>query len=300
MPQAIPLAVDVPAEYIQAELQQLTPLAQFRGLQIFSADAQQIPHTMQQIGLIREAVFRQAGAGRNLPRDLDALDYAEPAYQQLVVWDPQRLQLVALYRYQLGWLAAQHGQHILRTSQLFTYSKAFSEQVLPYAIELGRSVVNPAAKASTLGFFALWLGLGALLVRHPQLQYFFGNVTLYPQLGQAAMQLIVQYCQQLYPSPSPMLQAKPELCYKAAVLAVDATLRQASAEQRVKHLQDLLKPLACRIPPVLQSYLSVGNAIWFDDVALDHDFGGAYEQSIIVPLAALSSSFRQRFLECHL
>lgn len=97
-----------------------------------------------------------------------------------------------------------------------------------------------------------------------------------------------------------MLQAKPELSYKATMLTIDEAVRQAGAEQRVKYLQEQLKPLACRIPPVLQSYLSVGNAIWFDDAALDHDFGGAYEQSIIVPLAALSNSFRQRFLDCHL
>lgn len=300
MQQAIPLAAAVAVESIQAELGRLTPLATFRGLLIFSADASDIPSTMQEIGRIREAVFRQAGAGRNLPRDLDDLDYTTPAYQQLFVWDPERLQLVAMYRYQLGWLAADAGLHILRTSQLFRYSEAFRTQVLPYAIELGRSVVNPAATAHALGFFALWLGLGALLQRHPRLQYFFGNVTLYPQLGEAALQQIVQFCQQLYPPPEQMLQALPELLYRSKPMLVDAELLHADAAKRIKALQYSLQPLQCRIPPVLQSYLSVGNGIWFDDAALDHDFGAAYEQSIIVPLNALSHAFRQRFLDCHL
>ncbi|MCT8125039.1 GNAT family N-acetyltransferase [Alishewanella sp. BS5-314] len=300
MQQAIPLAAAVAAESMQAELGGLTPLATFRGLLIFSADASDIPSTMQEIGRIREAVFRQAGAGRNLPRDLDDLDYTAPAYQQLLVWDPERLQLVAMYRYQLGWLAADAGLHILRTSQLFRYSEAFRAQVLPYAIELGRSVVNPAAAAHTLGFFALWLGLGALLRRHPRLQYFFGNVTLYPQLGEAAMQHIVQFCQQLYPPPEPMLQALPELLYRSKPMMVDAELLHSAPSERIKALQYGLQALHCRVPPVLQSYLSVGNGIWFDDAALDLDFGAAYEQSIIVPLHALSHAFRQRFLDCQL
>ena len=154
MQQAIPLAAAVAAESMQAELGGLTPLATFRGLLIFSADASDIPSTMQEIGRIREAVFRQAGAGRNLPRDLDDLDYTAPAYQQLLVWDPERLQLVAMYRYQLGWLAADAGLHILRTSQLFRYSEAFRAQVLPYAIELGRSAVNPAAATVNVPFVA--------------------------------------------------------------------------------------------------------------------------------------------------
>lgn len=296
MQQATPLAAAVAVELIQTELANLLPLATFRGLQVFSADAVDIPNTMQEIGRIREMVFRQAGAGRNLARDLDALDYTAPAYQQLVVWDPVRLQLVALYRYQLGWLAAEAGVQILRTSQLFHYSETFRRQILPHAIELGRSVVNPAATAHTLGFFALWVGLGALVRRYPQLQYFFGNVTLYPQLGVMAMQHIVQFCQRLYPPPEPMLKALPELVYCTGPLTVSNELLQADASQRVKILQHSLEPMQCKIPPVLQSYLSVGNGIWFDDTALDHDFGGAFEQSIIVPIASISPVFQQRFL----
>lgn len=297
MPQLSPVAAAGPAEQIAQELAALTPIVTVRGLQVFSARADSIPNTMLEIGRLRELIFRRAGAGRNLERDLDALDYGGSAYQQLLVWDPARLQLVALYRYQLGWLAAEQGRAILRTSQLFDYSRAFCQQVLPYGIELGRSVVNPDAKARTLGFFALWAGLGALARIHPQLQYFFGNVSLYQSLGKGAMDCMVQFCQQLYTPPEPMLLAKPGLGYTVGTGLDTRAWIGLEPAGRIRQLQQLLKPFNCRLPPILQSYLSVGNAIWFDDAALDDDFGQACELSIVVPLAAVSGVIRQRFLQ---
>ncbi|MEE2024171.1 GNAT family N-acetyltransferase [Alkalimonas mucilaginosa] len=296
MPMVSPVAAAEPAELIAQELAQLKPIASVRGLLVFSAQAASMPVTMLEIGRLRELMFRSAGAGRNLARDLDALDYGEHAYHQLLVWDPARLELVAIYRYQLGWQAAQHGHALLRTSQLFDYSKAFCSQVLPYGIELGRSVVNTSAKARTLGFFALWAGLGALARIHPQLQYFFGNVSLYQSLGQQAIACMVQFCQQLYTPTQPMMMAKNGLNYATAHTLECRGWVELGPDGRIRQLQQLLKPYGCRLPPILQSYLSVGNGIWFDDAALDEDFGLAYELSIIVPLTAVSGAIRQRFL----
>ncbi|MDP4536146.1 GNAT family N-acyltransferase [Alkalimonas collagenimarina] len=296
MTQLNPVAAAEPTDAIQQELAALSPIAEVRGLQVFSAQAAQIPSTLLEIGRIREHVFRGAGAGRNLERDLDVLDYGDAAYFQLIVWDPKRSELVALYRYQLGWLAARHGVAILRTSQLFDYSTAFYQQVVLYGIELGRSVVNTEAKARSLGFFALWAGLGALARLHPQLRYFFGNVSLYQSLGQDAIDAMVQFCQQLYAPPESMMLAKTGLAFRSSGQLDTASLMAQEPAARVKHLQQLLKRFGCRLPPVLQSYLSVGNGVWFDDAALDNDFGEAYELSIIVPLTAVSGVIRQRFL----
>jgi hypothetical protein len=297
MPQLNPVAAAESVATIQQELAALSPIAEVRGLQVFHAQASQIPATLLEIGRIREQMFRSAGAGRNLARDLDELDYGEAAYHQLIVWDPQRLQLVALYRYQLSWLASTQGVAILRTSQLFDYSTAFCQQVLPYGIELGRSVVNTDAKARSLGFFALWAGLGALARLYPQLRYFFGNVSLYQNLGQQAISCMVQFCQQLYAPSEPMMLAKAELRFEPKYPLDTTMLIAKEPAARIKYLQQLLKPLGCRLPPILQSYLSVGNAIWFDDAALDNDFGEAYELSLIVPLTAVSGGLRQRFID---
>ncbi|WP_372625287.1 GNAT family N-acyltransferase [Arsukibacterium sp.] len=297
MPMLNPVAAAEPAEHIAQELATLTPIARVRGLQVFSVQADAIPVTMLEIGRLRELIFRRAGAGRDLERDLDALDYGAAAYYQLLVWDPKRTELVAMYRYQLGWQAAHFGDAILRTSQLFDYSTTFKQQVLPYSIELGRSVVNSDAKAALLGFYALWAGLGALSQLYPRLKYFFGNVSLYQSLGADALSCIVRYCQQLYRPPEPMLMAKAGLEYQQRLAPDFNCWQPLDASSRIRQLQQHLKPLRCRLPPVLQSYLSVGNAIWFDDVALDTDFGQAYELSIVVPLNAVSGAIRQRFLD---
>ncbi|MFU8784661.1 GNAT family N-acyltransferase [Aliidiomarina sp.] len=285
-----------PIELIRQELATLAPLVTVRGLHVYSARATEIPVTMREIGRLREIIFRQSGAGRNMARDLDDLDYGEAAYYQLLVWDPKRFELVAMYRYQLGWASTEHGYAILRTHQLFEYSNAMREQVLPYGIELGRSVVNSQAKARSLGFYALWAGLGTLARMYPQLRYFFGNVSLYQNLGRDALDCMVSFCEQLYAPPESMMLAKAGLQYHPTQSLNCTAWEPLNPSARIRELQHILKQFDCRLPPILQSYLSVGNDIWFDDAALDDDFGQAYELSIIVPLSAVSGVIRERFL----
>lgn len=289
----VPLAPAEQSHNIQRELQQCALLLQVRGLDVYTLKAEQAPATMNEIGRIRESVFRDAGAGRNLARDIDDLDFGTTSYIQLVVWDPKRLQLVALYRYKPGFEAVDNLQ-TLRTSQLFDYSDAFTHKILPHSIELGRSVVNGEAGAARFGFFALWAGLNALLAKHPQVDYFFGNVSLYKNLGKQALDIIISFCQQLYPPPEPLLRAKSELCYQVTSQHHFENAKGLDSRARIQQLETLLAAQQVRIPKILQSYLSLGTHIWFDDAAADGDFGDAFELSIVVPVSMIDPQRRQQ------
>ncbi|MCL4409174.1 MAG: GNAT family N-acetyltransferase [Gammaproteobacteria bacterium] len=277
------LAAAEPRELIEREVELMPLLTSVRNLQVFVCRGDEAPATMREIGRIRELVFRHAGAGRGYERDLDDLDFGVNSYHQLLVWDPAQSEIVALYRFQYGFRGAPY----LRTATLFDYSTVFSEILLPHAIELGRSVVNPEAKAHRFGFFALWAGLQTLVSSSPSIQYLFGNVSLYSQLGEPAQRVIVDFCQQLYRPPQPMLKAKSSLYFASELRQNLDYLQFASPRERIQELQDRLAPLRQRVPKVLQSYLSLGSKIWFDDAACDDDFAGAVELSIVVPLKAI-------------
>ncbi|MFY0665968.1 MAG: GNAT family N-acetyltransferase [Natronospirillum sp.] len=294
--QADPIAIsNATANSVVQELAALTPLAQFRGLNIYSFTGDECPTAMQEIGRLREAGFRAVGAGRGDELDLDHRDYGEQCYSQLVAWDPEHQEMVAMYRYQQGAKATVFGPECLRTYGLFDYSVSFQRNILPYAIELGRSVVNRAAKKGALGFFATWVGLGALLRKHPEVQYFFGNVSLYQTLNNTGRDLLVSTMQAHYAPPEPYLVARDTCRYEPTQAAPTLSANDA-ADERIRQLRDSLTPYDMNIPPVLQSYMSLSTGIWCGETVFDADFGNALELGIIVPVAEINEKVKARFI----
>ena len=283
------------------ELAALQPMLTFRGLNVYEFQGGDCPAAMREIGRLRERIFRKSGAGRGDELDLDDLDFDPHAYTQLIAFDPAEEEIVATYRYQWGSRAAEGGDQVLRTSNLFDYSDDFRRNKLPYAMELGRSVVNDRAKRQRFGLFAIWKGLSALLKEHSGLRYFFGNVTLYKTMDAEARYLLVSYLEKHYPPPGPMLQAKPYVQYisrsgQAASVrnAVDGDTPDTPSN-RIKKLRSLLADYGEPLPPILQSYLAAGTDIWFGDTVVDEDFGNALEIGIVIPVSKIDQNFRSRF-----
>lgn len=290
------------AAEVAAELSARQPLTHMRSLEIHSFYGDECPHTLRAIGRLREIGFQAVGAGRGEPLDLDALDRGPGCYGQLLAWDPQQQEIVSLYRYQLGARATTFGDGCLRTCTLFDYSPEFRELMLPFAIELGRSVVNRAARRQSLGFFAIWAGLGALLRTHPECRYFFGNVSLYQSMQSPARDLLIRWLEHHYGPGTPLLKARQGLGYQPAednspVPAAVAPGADDTPENRIARLRELMAAAGERIPPVMQSYMALSNQIWCGQTVLDADFGDALEIGIIVPVATINDSVRQRFIE---
>jgi hypothetical protein len=288
----IPVIAPVPAAELAREMAGRQPLTIFRGLEIHSLHGDECPAMMREIGRLRETRFREVGAGRNVACDVDDLDFGPVAYRQLVVWDARESQLVAMYRYQRGALAVEHGGRVLRTHGLFRYSARFEHEIKPRCIELGRSVVNRDSRRHALGLFALWTGLYALLAEHPEVHYFFGNVSLYRSMQPVARDLLVAFLEHHYRPPEPVLIAHPALRHvpgPAAVAAIPANLGKDVAA-RIRMVRALIAPWGESIPPILQSYMSLSHDIWFGETACDADFGDALEIGIIVPVEAARRS----------
>lgn len=286
----IPVIAPVPGHELHGEIAGHEPLRTFRGLELYSLSGNDCPAVMREIGRLREVAFRTAGAGRNVECDVDALDFGPTAYRQLVAWDPQAREIVALYRYQRGALAAEHGDGVMRTHMLFRYSALFEAQIKPYCIELGRSVVNEDAQRRVLGLFALWTGLHALLAASPDLRYWFGNVSLYENMPGGARDLIVAFLERHYRPPEPVLIAYGDLRYRPTAEALNTVGRIAPEDDpagRIGALRELLRPWGTTIPPILRSYMGLSTTIWFGETARDADFGDALETGIVVPVAAL-------------
>ena len=169
--------------------------------QIYIVTAQDSPNTMKEIGRLREIAFRAAGGGTGKSMDIDEYDVMENPYKQLIVWNPEAEEILGGYRYILGTDVRfdEKGAPILATSHMFHFSDKFLKDYLPTTIELGRSFVTleyQSTRAGSKGLFALdnlWDGLGALTVVMPNVNYFFGKVTMYPSYNRYGRDMILYF-----------------------------------------------------------------------------------------------------------
>lgn len=166
---------------------------------IFDIDAHCAPHTMLELGRLRELTFRLAGGGTGKKVDIDEFDTSDKPFRQLIVWNPAEGEIVGAYRYIHGKNMSfdENGQPHSPTSHLFTFSEKFISEYLPFTIELGRSFVQPNYQPSNnprKGLYALdniWDGLGALVVNNSDLKYFFGKMTMYNSYPRDARDMIL-------------------------------------------------------------------------------------------------------------
>ena len=169
--------------------------------EIYVVNCKNAPNVLKEIGRLREIAFRTAGGGSGKSMDLDEFDLMDDPYQQLIVWNPEAEEILGGYRYILGDKVRfdSQGKPILATSHMFNFSEKFLKDYLPTTVELGRSFVTleyQSTRSGTKGLFALdnlWDGLGALTVIKPNVKYFFGKMTMYPNYNRFGRDMILYF-----------------------------------------------------------------------------------------------------------
>ena len=75
----------------------------FANHEIYIINHLNSPNTLLEIGRLRELTFRMAGGGTGKDLDLDDFDTrSEAYYNQLIVWDPDALEIIGGYRFIKG------------------------------------------------------------------------------------------------------------------------------------------------------------------------------------------------------
>ena len=175
------------------------------GNKVYEVTAHNSPNIMREIGRLREISFRLSGGGTKKSTDIDEFDTSPTTpYRQLIVWDPKDREILGGYRY-----IVCTGKPVasLATQEIFTFSNQFTSEYLPVSIELGRSFVQPNYQTTNIrrkGLYALdnlWDGLGALIIRYPHIQYFFGKVTMYTSYRVMARNILLNFLHKYFPDP---------------------------------------------------------------------------------------------------
>jgi len=277
------------------------------GNEIYIITHHNAPQTMQEIGRLREIAFRDAGGGTGLPVDIDEYDTMENPYKQLLVWNPEALEIIGGYRFMYGDEVSfdEHGHPMLATGHMFNMSEQFIREYLPITVELGRSFVTleyQSSKAGAKALFALdnlWDGLGALPKIKPGLEYYFGKVTMYPSFHQGARDMILHFWQKYFPDREklvyPITPITPHFDTDPAEL--DKMFSTGNFKDDYKVLNTEVRKLGFNIPPLVNAYMNLSPSMRVFGTAINDGFGEVEETGILIKINDIFEEKRVRHMD---
>ena len=249
---------------------ELTPARKLRdtnkgGNEIYIVNHHDSPNVMKEIGRLREEAFRDSGGGTGMSMDIDEFDTMENPYQQLIVWDPDADKIIGGYRYILGndIKLDENGQPQLATAHMFHFSDKFIKEYIPYTIELGRSFIAPEYQSRQAGrkaLFALdnlWDGLGALAIEKPDMKYFFGKMTMYPDYNREARDLIQHFLFKHFKDEENLVTPIEPLKIETDINYLNSILTDDDFKNDYKLLNTEVRKHGVNIPPLVNSYMNL-------------------------------------------
>lgn len=275
---------------------------------IYIVDAHNSPNTMLEIGRLREISFRNAGGGTGKAYDIDEYDTMETPYKQLVVWNPIEKEIIGGYRFiRLADLKPDfNGIYPLATTKMFQFSEKFVRDFLPFTIELGRSFVQPRyqpANNSRLGTFSLdnlWDGLGALTVLNPDIKYFFGKVTMYLKYNQIARDCILYFMMKIFPDNENLVKPYEPRGINFNIEIFENLFKGTTYRDNYRILQKFVRKYNENIPPLVSAYMGLSPTMRTFGAALNPAFGQVEEIAILINIADIYDSKKQRYVETYL
>ncbi len=264
------------------------------------------PNVMREIGRLREVTFRHAGGGTGKDIDLDEFDLSDHPYQQLLVWNPSDKEIVGAYRFILCKDAEfRDGKVHLATTELFDFSPKFYKEYLPYTIELGRSFIQPMYQPSEQfrkGLFSLdnlWDGLGAIVIDNPSQRHFFGKVTMYTDFNVQARDYILSFMNFYFPDKENLVKPIHGITIKTDVSAFLNELKGLNYKEGHAVLNKNVRALGENIPPLVNAYMNLSLTLKNFGTAINPTFGGVEETGILVSIADIYESKKERHLNSY-
>jgi hypothetical protein len=289
-----PVADQIAKDQLIAEL---TPARLLRRTnngsnEVYLFDNNDSPILMQEVGRVRELTFRHAGGGTGKAIDIDSFDTsAVDPQKQLIVWDPENLEMVGGYRFYFpakGCINCDLTR--LASSSYFNFSEKFHTKYYPHMMELGRSFVHPDYQSKTMGrksLYALdnlWDGLGAIILDNHHLKYLFGKVTMYPHFNQKARNMILYFLNKHFHDPDNLVVPKDPAKIDIHVEEMKKLFTSWRYKENYKILSSEVRKLGENIPPLINAYMNLSPTMRTFGTFINHKFGDVEETGIMITL----------------
>ncbi len=274
--------------------------------EIYVVNQKNSPHTIQEIGRLREITFTLSGGGTGKEVDLDEFDLSDRCYNQLIVFAPDEQEIIGGYRFIDCSKILDTDPLALSTAHYFEFSDKFKSDYLPKTIELGRSWIQPLYQSGAQarkGLFALdnlWDGVGAINVDNPHIEHFFGKVTMYPDYNKIARDAVLSFIKYFFGDTQELVVPHTPLVLESDLGDFMKEIHGLEYKEAHRILGRFVKERGEMIPPLINSYMSLSPTMKSFGTALNLDFGGVEETGILVTIADIYDSKKQRHVESYL
>ncbi len=277
----------------------------FGNNELYVVDYHTAPHTMNEIGRLRELTFRYAGGGTGKACDIDNYDTMERPFSQLIVWDPENREILGGYRYFICGKGQPSDDLNLATAGLFKFSDKFISEYLPFIIELGRSFVHPDYQSTNRyrkGMYVLdnlWDGLGALIVDNPDKKYLFGKVTIYQSYPAQAREMIYTFFEKYFPDNDNLVRPFTPLPFEANKNELQAIFTGKNYDDDYKILSQKIRAMGHFVPPLINAYMNLSPSMRTFGTSVNNYFGGVIETGIMITIADIYPEKTERHLSTY-
>ncbi len=231
-----------------------------KNYEVFIAPTSSIPHTIREIGRLREVTFREIGEGTNKSTDLDEYDIY---YHHLFIWDTEAKRIVGAYRIGLGdEIFYSLGKKGFYLNELFKIKEQFTP-VLKKSIELGRSFIRKEYQQKPLPLFLLWKGILKYLIDNPRYRYLIGPVSISNTFSRFSKSLIVDYINRNHFDHEMAQYVRPKKKFKVDFSSIDTDILM-SGEDSFKGLDNLISDVetqSMKVPVLLRQYIALNARI---------------------------------------
>ena len=145
----------------------------------------------------------------------------------------------------------------------------------------------------------LWDGLGALIIDNPDVNYFTGKVTMYPNYNIAARDLILTFMHYYFPDNENLVTPIKPLKLVGDKEKMEALFKGLDYKEGHKVLHQEVKALGENIPPLINSYMSLSATMKTFGTAINEHFGDVEETGIIVTIADIFPSKKERHVNTY-
>ena len=271
-------------------LPETTRLVDGGALQVYCAEAGQIPHVLAEIGRLRELAYRSVGEGTGTRTDIDRFD---AHYQHLFLWNQLRREVVGAYRIgRSDLIVASAGVEGLYTRTLFRYDEHLLQR-LPPALELGRSFVRVEYQRHHTPLLLLWKGICSFIARHPQYRVLFGAVSISARYSDRTREMLMTFLEENHLDSVLAELVSPENAPRSTRPkdlpggTVPSTVEEADA------FVSKLESDGRGMPVLLRQYLRLNARLLAFNV--DSAFGDALDALMMVDLARVDPRILRRY-----
>ena len=275
---------------------------------IYIFTAHDAPNLMREVGRLREITFRDAGGGTGKSIDIDEFDTAEEPFQQLIVWNPVDKDIVGGYRFIHGKMipCSDKGHLNSATAELFQFSDKFLRDYLHLSIELGRSFVQPEYQPTVnlkKGMYSLdnlWDGLGAMIIDNPDIKFFFGKMTMYPDFNRTARDMVLYFLTTYFPDHEHLMTPIHPIRMETDESLLAATFTGNTYEENYKILIQQVRKFGENVPPLVNAYMNLSPTMRAFGTSLNPDFGEVEETGILINIEDIYPRKKERHLTTYM